>query len=126
MNPESGSVDEIIDEAEEAISRITTGYISPAVRDADMNGVHVNEGDTIGIIGKEIVVSEAERIESCKKLVDKLLSGDAFMLTVFTGADALLGERAVLEAYVSKAYPAAECYFIDGGQDIYPYIFVAE
>ena len=39
---------------------------------------------------------------------------------------AKLGERAVLEAYVSKSYPTAECYFIDGGQDIYPYIFVAE
>ena len=126
MNFEASSPEELITEAQEAISRITTGYISPAVRDADLNGVHVNEGDTIGIIGKEIVVSEGERLLACKKLVDKLLSSDAFMLTVFTGADALLEERAELEAYISKEHISTECYFIDGGQDIYPYIFVAE
>ena len=126
MNFDSSSPEELIAEADEAISRITSGYISPAVRDADLNGIHVSEGDTIGIINKEIVVSESDRLDACKKLVDKLLSEDAFMLTVFTGADAKLGERAVLEAYVTKNYPAMECYFIDGGQDIYPYMFVAE
>ena len=117
---------QLIAEAEEAISRITSGYISPAVRDADMNGVHVTEGDTIGIIGKEIVVSKPERMAACHALADKLLESGAFMLTVFTGADALLEERAELEAYISHNYHDVECYFIDGGQDIYPYMFVAE
>ena len=48
------------------------------------------------------------------------------MLTVFTGADALLEDRAELESYIAHKYPGVECYFIDGGQDIYPYMFVAE
>ena len=126
MNFEGNSADELIREAEEAISRITSGYISPAVRDADMNGVHVEEGDTIGIIGKEIVVSEKERLKASIMLVDKLLSEDAFMLTVFTGKDASLDERAELEAYISKNHSDVECYFIDGGQEIYPFLFVAE
>ncbi len=126
MNFELDDPEEIIKEAEAAIARITSGYISPAVRDADMNGIHVNEGDTIGIIGKEIVVSEAERMVACYGLTDKLLETGAFMLTVFTGADALLEDRARLEAYISNKYPSVECYFIDGGQDIYPYMFVAE
>ncbi len=126
MNLELDSPEAIIREAEEAISRITTGYISPAVRDADMNGIHVNEGDTIGIIGKEIVVSESEKAVACNLLTDKLLESGAFMLTVFTGADATLGESAALQAYITKTYPGVESYFIDGGQDIYPFIFVAE
>ncbi len=126
MNFESGEPEDLIREADEAISRITSGYISPAVRDADMNGIHVNEGDTIGIINKEIVVSEPERMVACHTLADKLLETGAFMLTVFTGADARLEDSAELDAYITHKYPGVECYFIDGGQDIYPYMFVAE
>ena len=33
---------------------------------------------------------------------------------------------AELEAYITRTYDGVECYFIDGGQDIYPYMFVAE
>ena len=51
---------------------------------------------------------------------------DKFMLTVFRGKDASEEEQNELEAYLHEAHPDAEVYFIDGGQDIYPYIFVAE
>ncbi len=118
--------EQVIATMTEAIGRITTGYVSPAVRDADMNGVHVNEGDTIGIIGKEIVVSEAERIHASEKLIDTLLSGDASMLTVFTGVDSTEDEAASLLSYAAENHPTVEVYFIPGGQEIYPYIFVAE
>ena len=111
----------------EALARVTAGYISPAIRDAEMNGVTVHEGDTIGIIGKEIVVSDADRIAAALALAEKMLAlPDKFMLTVFCGADAPTEERAALEAALGKAHPRAEIYFIDGGQEIYPYLFAAE
>ena len=48
------------------------------------------------------------------------------MLTVFCGAGSNEEERRELEAYLSENYSSDEIYFIDGGQEIYPYIFVAE
>lgn len=127
MNFEAESVEEILVEAEDSIKRITTGYISPAVRDVDMNGVHVTEGDTIGIIGKSIVVSEADRANATNIFVTKLLDvANAFMLTVFCGADVSNSEKEALSAYISEKHPGTEFYFIDGGQEVYPYIFVAE
>ena len=127
MNFDSSTPDELVKEAEEAISRVVSAYISPAVRDADMNGVHINDGDTIAIINKEIVVSEPERDACARALVDKLLDGkDRFLLTVFIGADATAAEAAALEVYITQKYPDTEVYFIDGGQEIYPYLFVAE
>lgn len=114
-------------EMEEAMKRVTAGYISPSIRDADLNGVHINKGDTIGIINKEIVVSEAERADAAHALASKLLADEEkFMLTVFRGKDATEAEQAELEAYLAEKHPDAEVYFIDGGQDIYPFIFVAE
>ena len=124
---ENPDADAVIAGVEEAMKRVTTGYISPSIRDADMNGVHINNGDTIGIIDKEIVLSNENRIEAAKALATKLLSmEDKFMLTVFVGVDTAEEEKAELEKYLQETQPAAEVYFIDGGQEIYPFIFVAE
>ncbi len=123
----SDDVDAIVKEMNESMTRVTTGYISPSIRDADMNGVHINEGDTIGIIDKEIVLSEKERRDAAHALACKLLDmPEKFMLTVFVGADATEEDRTELEAFINEKYPSDEVYFIDGGQDIYPFIFVAE
>ena len=126
MSFDTAEPDELIGEAEEAISRITSAYISPAVRDTELNGVHITSGDTIGVINKEVVVSLPERKDAAHKLVEHLLDENKFMLTVFCGSDASEEERAELEAFINEIHPGVEVYFLDGGQDIYPYIFVAE
>ena len=120
-------VDANIEAMTEAMSRVTAGYISPSIRDADLNGVHITNGDTIGIIEKEIVVSDPSRDTATHALIAKLLDNpDKFMLTVFCGKDATEEERSALESYISANHPDIEVYFVDGGQEIYPYIIIAE
>ena len=116
----------IANEMTEALGRVTAGYVSPSIRDAEINGVTIKNGDTIGIIGKEIVLSNPEQHAAALELAGKILEGDKFMLTVFCGKDATPEQQAALQADIQKTYPAIEAYFIDGGQDIYPFIFVAE
>ena len=119
--------DTLMAEAEEAIDRITAAYVSPAVRDADMNGVHVTEGDTMGIIAKEIVISGPDKMVSTYGLIDIMLADQSkFMITVFYGKDATIEERDQLAEYMLKTYPMIESYYVDGGQEIYPFLFVAE
>ena len=119
--------EDILIEAEEVMKRVSTGYVSPAIRDADMNGIHITNGDTIGIIDKEIVVSDADFATATNTLVDKLLAIEGkFMLTVFVGQDATEEARASLEGYLAEAHPDAEVYFIQGDQQTYPFIFAAE
>lgn len=111
----------------EAMNRVTAGYVSPAIRDAEMNGVHIHNGDTIGIIGKEIVVSEADKVTAALRLAEKLLEDEEkFMLSIFVGKDTTKEEQAQLQELLEEHCAFAEVYFINGGQDIYPYIFVAE
>ncbi len=127
IDPTAPSADDIVAAISEAMGRVTTGYVSPSIRDAELNGVKIRKGDTIGIIDKKIVISESERSVAAKTLAAKLLDlPDKFMLTVFCGKDATEEERTALNEELSAAHPSAEIYFIDGGQEIYPYIFVAE
>ena len=124
---ESLSCEDVLVEAAEVMKRVTTGYISPSIRDAEMNGIHIEKGDTIGIIDKEIVLSEKSETEAAHKLATMLLSiEDKFMLTIFCGQDATEEAREDLKAYIAECHPDAEAYFINGEQQIYPFIFAAE
>lgn len=124
---DSYSPNAISAQAKAAMSRVTCGQVAPAVRDAKINGVRIYKGDTIGIIGKEIVLSEADRHNAASKLAEMLLDHeDRFMLTVFCGKDASDEDKSALESELAERCPDAEIYFHDGGQDIYPFIFVAE
>ena len=109
------------------MKRVTSGDIAPSIRDAKINGVLIYKGDTIDIIEKEIVISEKDKTNAAVKLAARLLEGpDKFMLTVFCGKDATDEDKAALEKGIAEKCPSAELYFNDGGQDIYPFIFVAE
>ena len=117
----------IVEQMKGAMLRVSTGYVSPSIRDARINGVQIAKGDTIGIVDKEIVVAEKERLDAACRLAEKLMaSPDRFMLSVFRGKDATAEESDELQTRLGACCPDAEIYFIDGGQDIYPYIFIAE
>ena len=119
--------DEVKAAMEDAISRVTAGYVSPAIRDTQIEGVNIHDGDIMGIIGKEIVIVINNQVSAAVALADALLSrGDAFMLTAFVGEDVSEDEQAVVEEKIKALHPSAEVYFAYGGQSIYPYIFVAE
>lgn len=127
IDPEAPSAEDILAAVKETMGRVTTGYVSPSIRNADINGVHIKKGDTIGIVDKQIVLAETERAAAAEALAARLLAlPEKFMLTVFCGKDATEEERTALNEALAAAHPSAELYFIDGGQDIYPYIFVAE
>ena len=109
------------------MKRVSSAYISPAVRDTEMNGLNISAGDTIGIMDKEIVVDAPDVHTASVALAVKLLDlPDKFMLTAFCGKDTTDADNEALKASISEAKPDAEVYFINGGQEIYPYIFLGE
>lgn len=116
-----------VDRMIQAIASVETGMISPSVRDADLNGIHIEAGNTIGIIEKTVVVCEADRMSATRALVAKLLdSSDRSLLTVFCGADVDPSEKEEISLYITERYPDIELYTIDGGQSLYPFVLVAE
>ncbi len=121
----SENAEDIENGMREAMKAVISGYVSPSIRDADLNGVHIKNGDTIGIIEKEVVVSAKERLKAAEILAEMMLE-NRYMLTVFCGKDANENEQNALTERINAKRPDAEVYFIPAGQDIYPYIFVAE
>ncbi len=128
INYQCDDPDAIFEQLSEAMSAVTTGCISPAIRDCELDGVHIECGDHIGFIGKSMRVSRKSVLDACLGLLDsmELDSGDIFALTVFYGKDAAEDDINRLEKIIGEKYPEIELYPVYGMQDIYPYIFVAE
>ena len=126
MDLSEDSIDTILAQANDAMHRATTGVISPSIRDADLDGVHIKNGDFIGFVGKHMYVSEPDMNTAAMGLLSHMIDEDKFMLTVFCGKATNDDTRAALESAVNETYPDVEAYFIEGGQDVYPYIFIVE
>ena len=126
MNFQSGDPEQITEAFKEAMSLVTTGYISTAVRNADLNGVHIECGDYIGFVGKEMMVSRRNKVDAAKELIERMAQDEIYLITAFLGKDADPSDIEELENWLGDQYPDVEFYTVDGGQDVYPFIFVVE
>ena len=109
-----------------AIGRVRCVSLSPAVRDADIDGVSIKTGDTIAIDGKKIILSDPDRHTAAMKTAEYVLREDTLTLEIFAGIDTTEAERNALLTELRERYPKTDIYVYDGSQQVYPYIFVAE
>lgn len=121
-----GDTDAIVDELNLAMEGVITAEISHCVRDAELDGRVMHKGDYIGFVGKSILGVSADRYDAVIKTVDKLGLSERDICILIRGKDADESEADRIAEYISLTYPDKELYIINGGQDVYDYIFVAE
>lgn len=127
FNPEADTADELYEMISDSMKNVETGNVTKAVRNADIRGVHIECDDYICFIGKSMIASCEQKADALHALIDSMFAqGEKFMLTAFCGNDALPEESEELHSYLKKKYPDIELYMVDGGQEIYSYILIAE
>ncbi|WP_159887059.1 DAK2 domain-containing protein [Paenibacillus puerhi] len=109
-----------------ALGQVQAGQVTYAVRDTQMDGIDIKQGDYIGIHNGKIVASDPDLFDSCSRLIDSLLADGAEILTLYKGLDAENEMTQRLVDYAQGAYPDAEVEVHDGGQPLYYYIISAE
>lgn len=121
-----GDADAIEEELRMAMEGVLTVEISHCVRDANIDGVELHTGEYIGFVGKRLLAASDSRLETACRSVDGIGLGSRDVLIVIYGKGTPAAEAEELEAYVASTYPGKEIYLIEGGQDVYDYILVAE
>lgn len=126
LNFDSGDADVIEREMNEAMSGVLTAEISRSIRDAEMNGVAVSKDDYIGIMGKAILSAGRDREAVACRTLDTMNLSEHSLILVIRGDGVGTDDADKITSYVKKQSPYADVCVIDGGQDIYDYILVAE
>jgi len=112
---------------EGALDDVTVGQITYAVRDTEMDGQKVKEGDFMGLLGGKIVCSHQDSDISVKELINTIMADSPDVLTVYLGEDAKDdAANKDIETYVNENYEDCELEIVYGGQPVYHYIFAAE
>lgn len=117
-----GTADSIAAELTEAMQGVVTAAVSRSVRDT----AEVHSGDYIGFVGKEILVSEANRLGAVCKLLAALPMDEHDIGLLIRGAETTAEEAEALDAYIRKTYPTKEIYLVEGMQEVYDYILILE
>ena len=119
-------IDDNVLEMMDAISEMKSGEVTYAIRDTELGGVTIKEGDFIGISAGEIKLSKNNKAEASKELLKLLIDENSEITTIFFGEDVNVEEVEDLVDFVKELSPDIEVELIDGKQDIYSYIFAVE
>ncbi|PWM69876.1 MAG: hypothetical protein DBX59_12135 [Bacillota bacterium] len=118
-------VDGIFEAMEAERKNAASGMVSRAHRTADFNERSVKKNDYVGIADKKIVTVCEDKIAAAAELTEKLGAGERDFVVVFYGKSVADFEKAAYKNAVRKLTDA-EFYEMDGGQDVYDFIVVAQ
>ncbi len=119
-------IDDNYEEMTSTFEKMRYGEVTYAVRDTEINGVKIKNGDFIGITKGEILVSVPSRVESVKQLLVDMVSEDREIVTFFYGKNIEAEELDQVVAYAKKLNPDIDVDLIEGKQEIYSYIIAVE
>ena len=121
------TVETVIEEMSGYLPDVTTGYVTTATRDAEIDGVAISKGHFIGLTPKHIYCDGTDKIDVAMALFAAIPDmADKQVMTVFVGKDITPAEQDRFADAFSAAYPLLEIGFIEGNQDVYSFIFAIE
>ncbi len=110
----------------EAAEHVKTAMITYAVRDSDFEGVHMNQGDIIGLHNGKIVHSGASVRDVAMETLENVISDDDELITVYYGADVTEEDAAALTKELEDKYGDCDVEYHRGGQPLYYYMISVE
>ena len=125
FNPEADA-DENYEQMCEALSNVTTGQVTFAIKDTVIDGVEIKKDEFMGMKNKEIICCVKDKFEAAHTLLDSMLDEMSSIVTIIYGDD-VSDEDA--NAFVEKIASEHEDLDIDvrkGGQPVYSFIIGVE
>jgi DAK2 domain fusion protein YloV len=110
----------------EAATAIETIEITTAVRSVQINGLHVQQGEVIGLVNGTLVAKGNSPASVVQETLERVDAGSYEIITIYYGEVITANEAHQLAEVVGEQYPDQEIEVIDGGQPHYHYILSAE
>ena len=120
-------IDAVIRDMEQAIAETETGMITTSIRDVEYENLSVKKGQFIGLNKDAVLSASDDKIEAARALISATEGiEEKAVVVVFYGAGVSAEELGSMEQMLKKNFPLLEYGFIEGGQEVYDYIFAIE
>ena len=113
-------------EMKAALKNVVSGSVTYAIKDTDIEGIHVTKGYYMGFRNKSIIVCVKDKIEAFHELLKAMIDENAAILTVILGEDVTESEESKLSESLFEAYPELEIDIKRGQQPVYSFLIGVE
>jgi DAK2 domain fusion protein YloV len=120
------AVDDNISEMEQALPTVRTGEVCRAVRPVRLNGVAVEEGQIIGLMGRELKVAGDAPNDVLVSLLRASGLSDGDLVTLYWGEPSTKDDAESARRLTEAEFPGVEVEVVPGGQPHYHYIVCIE
>ena len=120
------SVEENASHMNEEIGLVKTGQVTYAVRDTEIDGKQIRQGDYMGIGDKTILSVGTDKRAVTLDLIEQLIDEESALLSIYYGEEADEKEAEEFSKLIMAKHPELEVEIHNGGQPVYYYIVSVE
>ena len=109
-----------------AMENVVSGNVTHAVKDTEMDGKVIHEGDIIGVSGGHILSADIDIYTATIQLVEQIADKDSEIITLYYGEGETEESAQEIADAIEEIFPDADILVANGGQSVYYYIVSVE
>jgi DAK2 domain fusion protein YloV len=108
------------------MQKVKSGQITYAVRDTNIDGKEIKQGNIMGLDDKTILSVGSDVLETTFELIKNLVDDESELISIYYGEEVSEDNANELSDMVSKEFPDLDVELNYGGQPIYYYVLSVE
>lgn len=121
------SAEENLANMTQEMEHVSTGQVTYAVRDTEIDDKVIRENDIMGIGDKKILAVGTDIFDTTLSMVDEMMKDEDYeLISVYYGADVDEEDAQALQKALEERYSDCDIELQYGGQPIYYYVISAE
>ena len=125
FNPEV-EVEENIESLKEAMRMVKTGSVTYAVRDTEMDGIEIKEGNMLGLIEGKIKKVGSSYCDVAEEVLSEMIDEESELITILYGADVTEAEAEKFAEKIEEKYEDLDVQCYRGAQPLYYFLMSVE
>lgn len=125
FNPEA-EIDENVENLKEAMGMVKTGSVTYAVRDTEMDGIEIKEGNMLGLIEGKIKKVGSDYSDVAEEVLSEMIEEESELITILYGADVSSEEAEKFAERIEEKYGDLDVQCYRGAQPLYYFLMSVE
>ena len=109
-----------------ALEDVVSGNVTHAVKDTEIDGITIHEGNIIGVSGGHILSAEEDIPAATVSLVKQIADEDSEIITLYFGEGETEENAQKIADEIEGVFPDSDIIVVNGGQSVYYYIVSVE
>lgn len=110
----------------EAAEDVKSGEVTYAIRTTDVNGMHIEKGDYMGIGDGNVLAVSEDKIQAAADMINAMSDEETEIITIYYGESSTEEEAQELADIVEESLPDADIEIAYGGQNVYDFFVSVE